>query len=72
MNWKIKYGIVSVVLAFVMIFIGGKDAFTFMKDPISVKSPVDVSNLKAGDHVQFDITMIYDCIILSLFNQLFL
>ena len=63
MNWKLKYGLVAVVISIVMIFLGGADAFSFMKDPIQVKTGDDVRNLKDGQHVQFDITMCYGCLI---------
>lgn len=63
MNWKIKYGLVLLVVSVVILFISAADAFKFMKDPITVTSISDVKKLKDGDHVNLDITMIADCLI---------
>ncbi|MBP5178344.1 MAG: hypothetical protein J6066_02100 [Lachnospiraceae bacterium] len=62
MNWKLKFGLIALVMAVVLVVMG-KDAFNFMKDPIIVKNADDVKKLKAGDHVQFDMTMSYGCLI---------
>lgn len=62
-NWKLEFGIIALVVAVVLVLAGGKDAFSFMKDPIIVKNADDAKKLKSGDHVQFDITMSYGCLI---------
>ena len=62
-NWKLKFALIALVIAVMLVVTGGKDAFNFMKDPIQLKTSDQVKNLKNGDHVTFDITMVYDCII---------
>lgn len=62
-NWKLKFALIALVVAVMLVVMGGKDAFSFMKDPITVKTADDVRNLKDGDHVQLDITMSYGCLI---------
>ena len=55
MDWKIKYGLVGIVLGVVIIFLS-LDAIYFLKEPIIVNSE-NVKNLKAGDHVKLDVSI---------------
>ena len=62
-SWKLKFALIALVVAVMLVVMGGKDAFSFMKDPITVKTADDVRKLKDGDHVQLDMTMSYGCLI---------
>lgn len=57
MNWKLKYGLVGIILGIVLLCISISDAVSFLKTPIKIDSAEKITNLKNGDHVTLDIKM---------------
>ena len=54
MNRKFQYGLATIIIAIIVLFIMGKDAVSLLKAPIELDDIMDVDKvkkLKAGDHV---------------------
>ncbi|MBR6476490.1 MAG: hypothetical protein IKS98_13745 [Lachnospiraceae bacterium] len=54
MNRKFQYGLATIIIAIIVLFVMGKDAVSLLKEPVELDGILDidkVKNLKAGDHV---------------------
>ena len=62
MNRKFQYGLATIIIAIIVLFIMGKDAVSLLKEPVKLNDIMDydkVEKLKAGDHVIVDVKMSY-------------
>ena len=62
MNRKFQYGLATIIIAIIVLFIMGKDAVSLLKEPVKLNDIMDydkAEKLKAGDHVIVDVKMSY-------------
>ena len=62
MNRKFQYGLATIIIAIIVLFVMGKDAVSLLKEPVKLNDIMDydkVEKLKAGDHVIVDVKMSY-------------
>lgn len=57
MNWKLKYGLVALVIGVIMMIMTLPKAISFLGEPTKIDTVEKAKNLKPGDHVIVDITM---------------
>lgn len=58
MNWRIKYGSFILIIAIVALSLVVGDIFKILQSPIKLETVEQAKNLKSGDTVNLDITMI--------------